>query len=360
MNKFTKHIFLSLLFFSVSIYSQDSTASRKFSLFGYPFAYYTPETQFAVGAGGIATFYLGEDIILRPSKVTLSGYYTSNKQYSISFVPQFYFYKNKYFFSMDVKYEFIVDKFYGVGSDTPEIQNPEYSANNFYVTVEFRLPFTSRDDLKFGLLFDYKNFRLADKKSNPYLLNDYADFTKAKTLGLGFLWAWDTRNSIFFPTDGHYSKLLTEFYFREIGSDYDFNKIEFDIRNYFPLYEINTVGFQIYGKLARGNPPFYELPALGGQYLMRGYYQGRFRDNNYLAAQIEYRRYVWKRIGFVVFFGMGDVAHKFNEMRIRDMKYSYGFGVRYQFNVIEKVNLRADFGFGKNTSGVYFGIEEVF
>jgi hypothetical protein len=30
------------------------------------------------------------------------------------------------------------------------------------------------------------------------------------------------------------------------------------------------------------------------------------------------------------------------------------------FNQEEKVNLRVDFGVGKNTSGVYFGLEEAF
>jgi hypothetical protein len=30
------------------------------------------------------------------------------------------------------------------------------------------------------------------------------------------------------------------------------------------------------------------------------------------------------------------------------------------FNQREKINLRADFGFGRDTRGVYFGLEEAF
>ena len=35
----------------------DSTGSRKLSFDGYPYAYYTPETELAVGVGGIFIFY---------------------------------------------------------------------------------------------------------------------------------------------------------------------------------------------------------------------------------------------------------------------------------------------------------------
>jgi hypothetical protein len=35
-------------------------------------------------------------------------------------------------------------------------------------------------------------------------------------------------------------------------------------------------------------------------------------------------------------------------------------GARFLFNKAENVNLRADIGFGRETSGVYFGLEEAF
>ena len=49
------------------------------------------------------------------------------------------------------------------------------------------------------------------------------------------------------------------------------------------------------------------------------------------------------------------------EFNMKDLKYSYGAGLRFLFNKEQKVNLRMDIGIGQNgNSGVYFGIEEAF
>jgi len=364
MNGFVRKISaLFLMAFITNVFAQnsaDSTSRGKMNVFGYPYLFYTPETELAFGVGGIATFYLGKDVFLRPSKIVVAGYYTTNKQYSFSVDPQFYFLGNKYFFSMSIEYEYTIDKYYGIGGDTPEIVNPDYEANIFLVSLEFQLPSFFGLAYKSGFILDYKDFEIVDRKTNPYLTNVSLIANGGKTFGLGALAVWDSRNSIFFPTVGNYTKLKAEFFMDALGSDYDFNIYEIDLRQYYPVFERNTFGFQFFGKFTGGSPPFYELAALGGQYLMRGYYEGRFRDKNYLAAQIEYRRYVWRRIGIVIFGGAGNVVPLLSDFRFRNLKYSYGFGLRYQFNIKEKVNLRADFGFGKETSGVYFGIEEVF
>jgi outer membrane protein assembly factor BamA len=109
-----------------------------------------------------------------------------------------------------------------------------------------------------------------------------------------------------------------------------------------------------------GSPPFYELAALGGPYQMRGYYEGRYRDKAYATAQMEYRMFIFRRIGLVAFGGLGDVSDSFPDFELEDFKYSYGFGIRFTIDVIEKLNVRMDIGLGKNTKGVYFAVEEAF
>jgi hypothetical protein len=109
-----------------------------------------------------------------------------------------------------------------------------------------------------------------------------------------------------------------------------------------------------------GNPPYSSLSLMGGESLMRGYYLGRYRDNHMLALQVEYHSPQWKRAGVVVFTGLADVAARFNDFRLRDLKYSVGFGLRYMINPEEKINLRLDFGFGKESFGVYMKILEAF
>ena len=100
----------------VSIELTDSTKSRsKFN--GYPYAFYTPETKFAFGAGGIFIFFTGEEEVLNPSKIGFGGYYSTNKQYKISMNNAYYFFNNKLYFNLPLSYGYFVDKFWGIGDN---------------------------------------------------------------------------------------------------------------------------------------------------------------------------------------------------------------------------------------------------
>jgi hypothetical protein len=97
-NKFNSFLTLILLcsigMISNSIAQEepDSVDIFKASVNAYPYVFYTPETEFAFGGGGILAFYTARDSILNPSSVTLSGYYSTNKSYSIYLKSNFFFF----------------------------------------------------------------------------------------------------------------------------------------------------------------------------------------------------------------------------------------------------------------------------
>ena len=62
----------------------------------------------------------------------------------------------------------------------------------------------------------------------------------------------------------------------------------------------------------------------------------------------------------VGFLGVGDVSDKVSNFEFKDFKAAGGIGFRFQFNRDEGVNLRADFAFGRDTSGYYLTIQEAF
>ena len=64
--------------------------------------------------------------------------------------------------------------------------------------------------------------------------------------------------------------------------------------------------------------------------------------------------------GAVAFIGAGEVANEFGDFKFGKLEYSYGAGLRYVFNKKEGINLRADLGFGENTTGLYISVEEAF
>ena len=329
----------------------------------YPYAYYTPETELAVGAGGIITFYTGPEKVLRPSKATVSAYYTTKEQYKITFAPELYFTENKYFGSLNFDYGRYVDKFWGVGNSTPDIDNTDYVAQGWGAEAEFQLPpvLGLLSVTRVGIIYRYSFRDITDDLGNPFLVDKSVQGAEAGSVsGVGFSWTWDTRDQIFYPQKGGYNRLSGMYYTSDLGSDYDFNRYELDLRRYIGLQNGRVLAIQTIAQAAFNETPFYELPALGGQRTMRGYYEGRFRDRLYLAAQVEYRMHLWWKIGAVGFVGAGDVTHEIGGFTVRDFKISSGAGLRVLFNEAEHVNLRVDLGFGRNTNGLYFGLEEAF
>ncbi|MBN1466463.1 BamA/TamA family outer membrane protein [candidate division KSB1 bacterium] len=337
--------------------------TKRTRIVAYPYAYYTPETELAIGGGGIMTFYTGAEKILRPSKLLLSAYYSIRDQYKFTLAAQMYLARNSAFCGLNLNYGQYAEKFWGIGQDTPDIETEDYISHTWGLGLDFQfvplLEFIKAD--KSGVIYDYMANDIVDKKENPFLNNGEVHGSEGGiSSGLGYILVKDSRDNIFFPNRGGFSRIRLIFYRQAIGSDYNFNYYEIDVRRYVAFKPDQVVAVQVIVNSVTGHPPFYELPMLGGSQMMRGYYQGRYRDENVFAGQVEYRAFFWKRLGFVVFAGLGDAAEKFSYFRLREAKVSGGGGLRFKFNPAEKVNLRMDVGFGKETSGVYFGLEEAF
>jgi outer membrane protein assembly factor BamA len=341
--------------------SNDSSNSKKRTSFnGYPYVFYTPESKFAAGAGGIFIFYGGREKDLKPSKIGFGGYYSTNKQYKISISPNLYFLDNKLYIELPTSYGFFINKYWGIGDNTPVYDSAGYAVTTFTSTLTVQVPpeFFAAD--RTGVILDLDYTDMTDKQGNELLQNDSLPGSNGGTLiGLGTDLVWDSRDNLFFPNSGGYQYFKVVFY--PGMSDYIFSLIELDVKAFRSISPDHVFAFNFYVQSALGETPFYKLPALGGQKRMRGYFNGRYRDNFYGMLQAEYRQYFWKRLGFAVFGGVGNVADNMLEYDFSTLKYSYGAGLRFLFNKEQKVNLRMDIGFGNDGNrGIYFGIQEAF
>lgn len=214
---------------------------------------------------------------------------------------------------------------------------------------------------KGGTIFEISNSVISDKKENPYLLSgDITGTEGGMSSGLGAVFSYDSRDHVFYPGRGGLLEFQAIVFEQMFGGDFNFQRYLFNYRQYSTLTKNHILALQFYGNFTSGEVPFYELPALGGQNTMRGYFLGRYRDKQYVMAQAEYRTTVWWRLGAVGFFGVGDVAPQLSALRIDELKYSIGAGVRFVLDTKEKLNVRIDIGFGKNSAGLYFAIEEAF
>ncbi len=338
---------------------QDSLSNVNNKIFFYPYAFYTPETHFAFGAAAISYFRSSVEKESKPSKITLSGYYSTRKQYLIILTPEIYLKNENYFIPLDLHFGDFADKFWGIGNNTPDFPNPDYMMRSYGIKLAVKPKIKS--NFKAGVIIELKNAAVVDKKNNPYLISNLVKGSNGGMIfGSGMAVSLDSRDNIFYPSQGSFYELNILIFSRMWGSDFNFNRYILNLRQYFSVAKNHVVALQFYGNVVGGYPPFYELPALGGQNFMRGYFLGRYRDKQYVLTQTEYRTSLLWRIGLVGFAGVGDVVSRIDLLQLSELKYSVGAGLRFALDVEEKLNVRIDFRIGKNSSGIYFAVEEAF
>jgi hemolysin activation/secretion protein len=75
--------------------------------------------------------------------------------------------------------------------------------------------------------------------------------------------------------------------------------------------------------------PFFMLPSVGGGSSLRGYSSWRFRDENSLLLQGEWRIMVNRYLDLGFFYDTGKVASRTKDLDLDGLKYDYGLGLRF-------------------------------
>lgn len=209
-----------------------------------------------------------------------------------------------------------------------------------------------------GALIDFSHTagRKFDEVSRSYL---YGQKTAYTATGFGVVLEYDSRDFIPNPARGIYFSIQQTLYPRGLGNcDKTLWRTTLRANAYQGLWKGATLAFDLYGECNSDGTPWPLLARLGGEERMRGYYEGRYTDRNLLTAQLEVRQHIWRRIGGVVWGGGGTVFHDFDRLRMREVLPNYGLGLRWELK--HRVNVRMDYGFGRDTSGFLLSINEAF
>ena len=75
--------------------------------------------------------------------------------------------------------------------------------------------------------------------------------------------------------------------------------------------------------------PFFMLPALGGGSTLRAYSSWRFRDDNSLLLQAEWRIMVNRYLDLAFFYDAGKVTSRRSDLDLDGLKDDFGVGVRF-------------------------------
>jgi outer membrane protein assembly factor BamA len=137
-------------------------------------------------------------------------------------------------------------------------------------------------------------------------------------------------------------------YFIQLHDYNAFRRLDAEAQQYIPFFNKRRV-IALRAKTALtfsdGAVPFYMQPTLGGSDDLRGFRPFRFRDNNLLLMNAEYRWEVFSGLDMAVFGDAGKVFARKSDFNFDQLQSAAGFGFR--FNARNSVFLRLDFGFSR-------------
>jgi hypothetical protein len=337
----------------------DSAKPRKAVLVLLPIWGVSPETgwQLGISAGYLLKF--SQDSLTRPSIVRLNWQFTEKKQLSIRPSVDLFLKGNKY----NIKGQFVYNKFnenfWGIGNnalkDDKELNNFQQYKLNFRFLKQFF------KGVYFGPQIQYeKLFNLEFQENSKFLNKGIAGLDGFETLGLGMVCVYDNRDHVFYTKKGVYLEISSIWNSKSIGGQFNHSNYFIDLRKFKTLWKDNVLAFQAVGAINIGTTPYRQLGTIGNEAYMRGYYNGRFRDQHMFATQAELRKTVWGPFGMVVFAGLGNVGNNPEDL-FSSVKPNYGLGIRGVVLRKEHVNFRIDLGFGsKRINGLYLTMAEAF
>ena len=345
---------------TVGVVSDTLKTGGNLKLVGIPVVFSTPETGFGFGAGG-QLFLTGErnTFKTRQSNVLFTGIYTANSQIIIQVLPQLYFGEGDYYLDGSYQFRIFPNKFWGIGSDTPDTNEESYNMTSHIFRVDFlkRLP----PSLNFGLRFHFENHQVTEVLEGGLLdTQDIPGSDRAVIIGLGAIFNLDTRDQLEDPREGYFVNLNAQFSSQNFGATHAFNRYITDLRAYKPVSKKSLVAARLYIENNFGDVPFQAKAQFGGGAIARGYFAGRFIEDQMYVLTTEYRYRFHPRWSLAAFVLMGEVS-AINQNFFNNPKFSTGGGIRFKILKQQNTLVRLDVGIGESgNNGFYFGVNQAF
>jgi Omp85 superfamily domain len=232
--------------------------------------------------------------------------------------------------------------YFGLGNDSLKSDRSGYRLNNTDVLGYATLRATSwlSVNSRFGWI-DQPDISTMTGRSVTYP-NTIDHFSESSAPGIGappsFLHgdvsvAADWRDHPGHPTSGGlYRASAAGYSDRDAGAN-SFRRYEIEASQFVPLFTRKWIlalhGWEVFSDTTSGHlVPFYLMPSLGGQNMLRGYYDYRFHDNNLQLFNAESRWSLFTHVDAAAFVDAGKVQPRPGDLDFKHLKTSYGAGLR--------------------------------
>lgn len=142
---------------------------------------------------------------------------------------------------------------------------------------------------------------------------------------------------------------------------YDFRRFDAQARHYVPITSgkrhvvSGHVGVSYVNNAPGKRVPFYFLPYVGGRDTVRSFPEFRFKDENALWMNVEYKWTFIEYLSAVAFLDAGEVRVDWEDINPRGLKKGYGLGVQVHTKKVTLAQLNVGTGGGESWQ-VFFNL----
>jgi hypothetical protein len=360
-----------------------------------PILGYTPANGFVIGGAISVTEFLGNPVNTNLSSTLINVSLTTKSQLLLNLKFDVYLPGNKWYISGDNRLLFFNQDTYGLGIYGLKNQTYTFGFNGGEQITDSAQPmkfnyvrlyetglrqFAKHWYAGVGIMID-DNFKINDQSlrlDSPVHLTSHYNYSKSygfdtahySANGLSVHLMHDSRDNPIEPFKGNYFNLAFRSNTVAFGSTQASTMLYYEYRTYFGLKKSvprDVLAFWFWGvSVISGKMPYLELPAITWDTYNRsgrGYIQGRFRGDNMVYGETEYRFRLTKNnlLGGVIFLNATTASNPLTNQSVFDsIAPGYGFGLRILMNKNDRTNICIDYGRGDGFAGIYFNIREAF
>ncbi|MFV0346367.1 MAG: BamA/TamA family outer membrane protein [Bacteroidales bacterium] len=338
---------------------------------------YTPEMGLLIGGGALVSWRTDKsDLELQRSNMPVMLSYSTKGALSLNLRPSTFWMGDKLRINGNFWFKDMSDNYWGVGYETNNETEQSKDITEFNRKwVQFKIEGLRRVAAKLyaGLNFDL-NYTKGSEETSWILSSPYYTFYNERpfNMGLGAIFRYDSRDLAANAWSGMYINGEMTQYGKYFGGDNTYTLLLLDYRQYTRINNKDgrILAWQVSTRNTFGDVPYAELSQLGNPFDLRGYPWGKYRNKGMAYAVLEYRHDFKKktggfsRHGAVLWLGSGMIYDTDNDPLIDHSgknKVLPNAGIGYRFELQPRMNLRLDFGVGRNgVNGFYFNINEAF
>jgi len=291
----------------------------------------------------------------------IAGLYTDSDSWGVALFQKAHLREDQIRVTAGVGYADLNIEFYGIGGDAGA-RDVSIDLNQKGTGVVLQGLYKVRPNLYVGARYRFVEVDTTLDRPAPPAYPDLDPGPRelvSQVSGIGLAAEYDTRDSEHGPTRGIHGTGQWLWNGDAIGSDFEYGKLTTSVNGYHGVGK-GVVAWRGSVCATGSRTPFYDLCMYGQANDLRGYETGQYRDRALWAGQVEYRRPLFRRIGGVVFAGVGGIAPGLDRLGDSTVLPSAGFGIRFAASTRFRLNLRLDAAWGEDSSAVYFGMGEAF